>query len=92
MDYKYIIRNTKTQVQVVDWLSERGRGREEEDFLYLWSHFQNISNQNLLVASEELGMVEPPHVTLWSSQVTWPKYLKYINTQIQVQIQIHKYR
>ena len=93
MDYKYIIRNT--QIQVVDWLSERGRGREEEDFLYLWSHFQNISNQNLLVASEELGIVEPPHFTLWSSQVTWPKYLKYTNassnTNTQIQVTWPKY-
>ena len=65
--------------QVVDWLAERGRGREEEDFLFLWSHFQNTSYQNLEVASEELGMAEPPRVTLWSSQVTWPKYLNYLN-------------
>ena len=65
--------------QVVDWLAERGRGREEEDFLFLWSHFQNTSYQNLEVASEELGMAEPPQVTLWSSQVTWPKYLNYLD-------------
>ena len=65
--------------EVVDWLAERGRGREEEDFLFLWSHFQNTSNENLDIASQQLGFSDSPGITLWSSQVTWPEYIDYLD-------------
>ena len=67
---------------IVTWLENRGRGRQEEDFLYLWSYFQNQSYSNIVAASQQLGLDSPPKITLWSSKVTTPDFIHFLDPEI----------
>lgn len=48
--------------EVLDWLKNNGRGNNNEDFLYLWSYFQNRSLTEL---DEAYANKQP--VILWTS-------------------------
>ena len=48
--------------EILDWLKSNDRGNSNEDFLYLWSYFQNRSLSEL---DEAYGNKQP--VVLWTS-------------------------
>ena len=48
--------------EIRDWLKSKGRGNSEEDFIYLWSYFQNRSLSQL---NEAYANQQP--VILWTS-------------------------
>ena len=64
---------------VVEWLESQGKGRNEEDFMYIWSHFQNESLRRVEKASTELGIPKPQNIMLWSSHLTLPPYIHYLD-------------
>ncbi|EFX82594.1 hypothetical protein DAPPUDRAFT_101206 [Daphnia pulex] len=52
--------------EIIDWLRARGRNDySKEDFLYLWSHFQNRSLEEVDIA---YGNKQP--IVLWTSPLT----------------------
>jgi len=66
---------------IVSWLEERGHGRMEEDFLFIWDYFQQESIERVKKASTELGL-EVPKATLWSSHLTLPEYISYLDPSL----------
>jgi len=66
---------------IVSWLEERGHGREEEDFLFIWDYYQQESLERVRKASGKLGL-EVPKATLWSSHLTLPEYISYLDPSL----------
>eukprot|EP00092_Neocalanus_flemingeri_P015685 GFUD01016979.1.p1 GENE.GFUD01016979.1~~GFUD01016979.1.p1 ORF type:complete len:641 (+),score=196.19 GFUD01016979.1:63-1985(+) len=63
---------------IIEWLKNEGKGRNEEDFMYIWNHFQTESLKRVVKASSEVG-IPTPRVTLWSSHLTLPQYIHYLD-------------
>lgn len=63
---------------IIEWLKSEGRGRNEEDFMYIWNYFQTESLKRVETASAEVG-IPTPRVTLWSSHLTLPEYIHYLD-------------
>ena len=70
-----------SSAMIVQWLEERGRGRMEEDFMYIWDYYQQESLARVAKASAELGLAVPK-ATLWSSHLTLPSYISYLNPSL----------
>merc|ERR1712110_190809 len=56
----------RSSSQITDWLEAEGKGTTDEDFIWMWSQFQNKSYSKLTAASN--GRI--PEVILWSSHLT----------------------
>jgi hexosaminidase len=52
--------------EILDWLTERGLGNDNEAFLHLWSHFQNRSLDQV---DQAFSGVQQP-VVMWTSALT----------------------
>jgi hexosaminidase len=66
---------------IVAWLEERGHGRMEQDFLFIWDFYQQESLARVRKASGELG-IAVPKATLWSSHLTLPEYISYLDPTV----------
>jgi len=62
---------------VTTWLSQKGRGREEEDFIYIWSHFVQESVKRIRKA----GMAEP-NLVLWNNGMTKAEHIHHLDPEL----------
>ena len=56
----------RSSERITDWLEDQDRGTTDEDFIWMWSQFQNNSYSKLRTASNG----STPEVILWSSHLT----------------------
>ena len=63
---------------ITDWLVEQGRGLNEDDFIWMWSQYQNKSYEKLVNASKTAGLTNVPEVILWNSHLTNKEYINYL--------------
>ena len=56
----------RSSERITNWLEDQGRGTTDEDFIWMWSQFQNKSYSKLRTASNG----NTPEVILWSSHLT----------------------
>ena len=61
---------------VVSWLQEHGRGREEADFMFLWSSFLQESVKRI----QRAGMT--PNLVYWTNGLTKPEYISYLDPNL----------
>ena len=61
---------------VVSWLQEHGRGREEADFMFLWSSFLQESVKRI----QKAGMT--PNLVYWTNGLTKPEYISYLDPKL----------
>lgn len=66
---------------IVQWLQERGRGTEEDDFMFMWNFFQQESLNRVIKASNDLN-IDAPKPTLWNSHITLPQYIGYLDPNL----------
>ena len=66
-----------SSAEIVSWLEERGRGREEEDFMYLWADYLRQSVQRI----REAGMTEPSLV-YWTNGLTKPENIHHLDPKV----------
>ena len=62
---------------VTTWLSQRGKGREEEDFIFIWNHFLQESVRRI----KNAGMDEPKLV-LWNNGMTKAEHIHLLDPNI----------
>lgn len=62
--------------EVVSWLQEHGRGREEADFMFLWSSFLQESVKRI----QKAGMT--PNLVYWTNGLTKPEYISYLDPKL----------
>jgi len=67
--------------QIQTWLSDHGLGVEEWDFVKLWHYFLDEAHTRLDKASNST-----PHVYLWNSKLTEPRYLDQLDSRFAVQL------
>ena len=61
---------------VVSWLQEHGRGREEADIMFLWSSFLQESVKRI----QRAGMT--PNLVYWTNGLTKPEYISYLDPNL----------
>ena len=64
---------------ITDWLISQGRKLNEEDFIWMWSKYQNTSFSKLQNASKSSGQAQAPEVVLWNSHLTLEKYIHFLD-------------
>jgi len=62
---------------ITKWLEDRGRGREEKDFMYLWSYYLEQTVDRI----KRAGM-EVPKLVYWTNGLTKPDFIKYLDPKI----------
>ena len=78
---------------ITDWLQEqvdrfslneikktfvKGHGINEEDFMWMWSHYQNRSYANFVNSTSLANLSQTPNVILWNSHLTDDQFLHYL--------------
>jgi len=63
---------------IVEWLEQAGRGRQEEDFMYLWSDFLSKSRESLENAASGVGQ-QMPGLIMWNNHLTLPQYINLLD-------------
>ena len=66
-----------SSAEIVSWLEEQGRGREEEDFMFLWAHYLHQSVQRI----KKAGMTEP-NLVYWTNGLTKPENIHHLDPKI----------
>ena len=62
---------------IVKWLEDRGRGREEEDFMFLWSDYLKRSVKKI----KEAGMTNP-NLVYWTNGLTKPENIHHLDPKL----------
>ena len=62
---------------VLDWLQSKGRGREEEDIIYIWNHFL----QESVTRIKKAGMSNP-NIILWNNGMTKAHHIHLMDPKI----------
>jgi len=70
-----------SSAEIQQWLVDHQKEVSDEGLMYLWSHFQNESYKRVDGQSWQLGL-GTPSITLWSSHLTLPPYIDYLDTDI----------
>ena len=65
--------------EVARWLEERGRGREEADFMYLWHHYLQQSLGRVQRAGLRADTAQLPRLVYWTNGLTKPDYIHYLD-------------
>jgi len=63
---------------IVKWLEERGRGREEEDFMFLWNYYLQRSVEEI----KKAGMSRQPNLVYWTNGLTKPENIHYLDPKL----------
>jgi len=66
-----------TSHDVTEWLRQRGRGREEDDFIFIWNHFLQESVRRI----KKAGMTEP-NLVLWNNGMTKAEHIHYLDPDL----------
>jgi len=61
---------------IIDWLEDQGKGTQEEDFMFLWSHFLNESTESLASAA---APAQSPGLIMWNNHLTLPQYINLLD-------------
>ena len=56
----------------------KGHGINEEDFMWMWSHYQNRSYANFVNSTSLANLSQTPNVILWNSHLTDKHFLHYL--------------
>jgi len=62
---------------IAAWLDQKGRGKEEEDFIFIWNHFLQESVKRI----QNAGMTNPKLV-LWNNAMTKAEHIHYMDPAI----------
>ena len=62
---------------IVDWLEDRGRGREESDFMFLWNYYI----QQSILRIKRAGL-EDPRLVYWTNALTKQENIHYLDPSI----------
>jgi len=63
--------------EVVRWLEERGRGREERDFMFVWSEFL----REAVVRIQRAGL-QQSRLVVWTSGLTKPEHIHHLDPAV----------
>ena len=66
-----------SSADIVKWLEENGRGREEEDFMFLWNYYLQRSVEKI----KEAGMTRP-NLVYWTNGLTKPENIHYLDPDL----------
>lgn len=64
---------------IVKWLEQEGKGRQEEDFMFLWSDFLSKSTEALANAAEGIAGQQMPELIMWNNHLTLPQYIDLLD-------------
>lgn len=62
---------------IAAWLDQRGRGKNEEDFIFIWNHFLQESVKRI----KKAGM-EKPKLVLWNNGMTRTEHIHLLDPEV----------
>ncbi|KAK2724709.1 chitooligosaccharidolytic beta-N-acetylglucosaminidase-like isoform X2 [Artemia franciscana] len=68
--------------EIVDWLEDQGRGREEVDFYYLWGYYQNRTLEKVDTVYGNIPVI------VWTSSLTEENFVENVITPERYIVQI----